>query len=106
VQPISISNLRHTFRHKTVHHSLYQFNFVLKREIDEICVDEYTVGRSKRFVVRQEEGSRQGVSITQNGVISDAAMNLTEQTKQITLFSSLPSSSPLRPFVRPSLRSP
>jgi hypothetical protein len=46
---------RHTFSHQTIHHSLYQFDFILNWKIDEIRIDKYSVWRSKICIMRQEQ---------------------------------------------------
>lgn len=51
----TVSYVRYALCVQTLHHVLYYVQFVLYREINEIRVDEYVIGRSELGVVLEEE---------------------------------------------------
>ena len=41
---------------ETVHHALNNVQLVLNGKVDEVCVDQYVIGRTKLCVVAKEQG--------------------------------------------------
>lgn len=54
----AVCNVRHAFCVQTVHHWLYDVEFVFDREVDEVCVDDDVKGRAELGVVAEEERTR------------------------------------------------